>query len=492
MRSNRCGFPLFWALGLVPLLINMASAEEDTSLRLNQSIEQRSVERESELLKNEQGNTSLPTLVVNGREYTVEGDVNAMGRALYTAVQQKQWPAVLSLLNAYKALPGADAMLVAYAEGGVSRVQGNLAEAEAHYRQLLDLKQDFLPGQLELARVLFEDHKNVEAQSLFDHIHQGLSPERERTSGVRNTVDTFLQALDERDSWQGKIAFGPSYDDNLNRSSESYTCLIPAQGGGCFFDRKVPDAISAPGLNYEATLEKNISLAGHHNLFVRGLAFGDSYQDYHEYNESSLTASGGYRYRSARHMMSIAPQFEQRYYGNRALYQAWGARAEWMRYVSRKTALRLEGDFKELDYRPEFAHYDGTMSSLFATAWHAVNTQWSVFGGVDLVDRHSKEAVYAYEQVGARVGVSRRFQSGFSAVLFSAFRLREHDEFSALLEARRRDKEQNHTLILEAPRLAFAGFTPTLTLSHSRVSSNVDWLYSYSRNSVSLKLEHRF
>ena len=45
-------------------------------------------------------------------------------------------------------------MLVAYAEGGLARAVGDFDEAEARYRTLLDLQDDFLPGQLELARVL--------------------------------------------------------------------------------------------------------------------------------------------------------------------------------------------------------------------------------------------------------------------------------------------------------------------------------------------------
>lgn len=61
-----------------------------------------------------------------------------------------------------------------------------------------------------------------------------------------------------------------------------------------------------------------------------------------------------------------------------------------------------------------------------------------------------------------------------------------------MLGVRRDDDERNYTLIIKAKRLAFAGFTPLLSLRYNVVSSNVDWLYSYDRSTASLKLERSF
>ncbi|WP_404840911.1 surface lipoprotein assembly modifier [Alkalilimnicola ehrlichii] len=61
-----------------------------------------------------------------------------------------------------------------------------------------------------------------------------------------------------------------------------------------------------------------------------------------------------------------------------------------------------------------------------------------------------------------------------------------------MLEQRRRDEEQTYTLTLRAQRFSTLGLTPALSLRHQRVDSSVDWLYSYQRNTASLKLERRF
>ena len=83
-------------------------------------------------------------------------------------------------------------------------------------------------------------------------------------------------------------------------------------------------------------------------------------------------------------------------------------------------------------------------------------------------------------------------QSGLRTSLFSSLRHREYNDFNALLGSRRRDDESSHTLIVSAPRWALLGFTPNLTLKHTRVRSNVDWLYSYQRTQLSLRMEKLF
>ncbi|MGP9497152.1 surface lipoprotein assembly modifier [Pseudoalteromonas sp. AOP7-A1-14] len=47
-------------------------------------------------------------------------------------------------------------------------------------------------------------------------------------------------------------------------------------------------------------------------------------------------------------------------------------------------------------------------------------------------------------------------------------------------------------MIVSMPSLAVFSMTPVFTLNHITVNSNVDWLYSYDKNTVSLKFEKIF
>lgn len=484
--------PALALVGLLLLASCCAHADEDTRLRLEQGADYRAAQQERELLKDE-GVGERPTLTIDGRTYTVGRNANDVGRALYISIQQRQWPAMLYFLDEYLTLEDRDPMLVAYAQGVLARLQGRLDDSESHYRELLDRQPDFLLGRLELARVLFENRKDRESAELFQQIATTLDPADARTHGVVRSVDTFGQALARRQAWQGSIALGPTWSDNLNQSSESVTCLWMYEGV-CLFERSLPEAISAHGLEYELTLSKRVPLWNHHGLFFRALAYGQSYEEYGEYNQDTAIANLGYSYHDARNQYSLAPSFEFTRQGSDSLYGAWGLKGEWLHNLSAVTAFKLEAEHKKLRYRQEdYSRLDGASSTLFATAWRLLPGQWTLFGGFDLMDRSADGSeVESYRQGGIRLGLSKQFQAGFSATVFASFRHREYDAYSALFEARRRDDEQNYNLALRAPRLAVYGISPTLTLKHNRVRSNVDWLYSYDRNSVSLKLERQF
>ena len=66
------------------------------------------------------------------------------------------------------------------------------------------------------------------------------------------------------------------------------------------------------------------------------------------------------------------------------------------------------------------------------------------------------------------------------------------DKYAETFLARRHDFEQNYTLVVQMPRFEFYGMTPNLTYRYNHNKSNVDWLYSYDKHNISLKLEHRF
>ena len=437
------------------LLGSMAlqAADEDTNLRLNQRIEGNANDQEQELLEGELD--EQPSITLNGKTLTIDNNANDLGRALYLSLGHQQWQAANAFLQRYRALPDADPMLLAYADGMLARVRGEFAEAEAHFRHLLRLQPRFLPGQLELAR--------------------------------------FLAALEQRQGWQGSLNLGPTWSDNLNQSSESDTCLLATTLGACIVRRTLPEAVSAAGLDYEATLNRRIALQGHHGLYARALLYGYSYNNYSEYNESTLIANLGYSYRSARNQYSLAPSFETNRIGNEGMYSAWGARAEWLHHLSRGSAIKLEATYRSMRYHDALYRYnDGSSSALFATGWHVFSPRWTLFGGVDLTERRTDETVYGYQQGGIRLGAALTLQSGLRATLFSSFRHREYAEYSALLGDLRRDDETNHTLIVSAPRLAWQGITPSLSLKYTEVRSSIDWLYSYERSQVSLRFEKLF
>ncbi len=482
-------------LGLYVMIASARTqAQEQNDLRyiLDQRSQHQAVERERALLADEL-DAERPTITVDGKSYTVQHTANDVGRALYLSLQQKQWTAVRRFLDEYLTLPDRDPLLVHYAQGALKRSQGDYSSAEDEYRTLLALQPGFLPGRLELARVLFEDQQDLEAGRLLDAIAASLDASDPKTTGVRKSIATFQAALANRHHWSGSFAIGPAWNDNLNRSSAGTICLFYLSGS-CFVTRTTPDAIVSTGYDYDANLNKRLPLRGHHGLYLRSLLFGQGYYNNSTYNELTSITQAGYSYRSGRNSVSLAPALEYYAWGNKALYGAWGAHAEWSWTRSPRALLKLEGDWKDIRYRrADYArNYDGPVRSIYATYFRILGQRWTVFGGLDLVDSSAMQNANGYLQKGIRLGASLQWPDGFSSTLFGSRRWRGYDAYSALLGDRRDDREDNYTLIVKATRWSFAGFTPLLTLRYNKVKSNVDWLYSYDKNVVSMKLERTF
>jgi len=468
-------------------------ADLDTQLRIDQNIEHRSRAQEQLLLKDEDYQAQQhPKLIVDGKSYPVGHNANDLGRALYTSIKEKKWSAAVYFLTQYQTLANLDPLLLAYAKGALARIKGDMQTAIKEYRHLLTLNDQFLPGQLELARVLFEDHQDKEARAVFDKIAVHLNIDNPQHAGVNRSVTSFSKALDKRSDWAFSLSLGSIWRDNLNQSSQSETCLLSFQGQ-CIYTRTIPKAISARGVDYQLTASKALALKGHHGLYTRSLLYGQKFDEFPDYNQSTLNTQWGYRYQDLDDQIRLSPQYEISNYANKTLFSALGLHGEWTHKISRQTMFKFNADYKEMRYKQDnYQRYDGPSYSANATAWQGLDNNWTLFGGVDWLNRLAEDRPYAYRQIGARIGVSKNYSNKISTTLFGSVRQQTYHAFSNILGERRKDRTKNITLVVKAPGLSVQGFVPSLTLKHSDTRSNVDWLYSQRSNEIILKLEKSF
>lgn len=466
--------------------LGQAQTVEDNQLRLNQSGQRRSASRDRALLED------TDTLTVDGRDYSVAHTVSEIGQAIYIALGRQQWPDVQRFLRRYASMPGADPMLLHYARGGLARHKGHLRQAEREYRALLALQPDFLPGQLELARVLFENQRDQAAATQFRQIAAAL-PSTAKADGIRHTVQLFLQALRRRHSWQGSFALGPGYNDNINQAQASQTCLWIDGAGNCIIHRRMPAAIAATGLDIEASLFRQQPLSGPHNIYLRSLLMGSLYPGHTRYHQLNSLNQIGYQYRSGHDTWMLAPSFDTGSYGSGLLYRAWGLHGEWSHGFASSWLLKLEADHKRFRY-PMFGYrdFDGHLEDGFVTVSRAVGQHWLLLGGLDLVDKQARDPAQGFMQRGARLGAVYSLENQFSLYLMASVRERDYAAFNPMLAQRRHDLERNLILIASLPRWSLFGIYPSLVAQISEIRSNVDWLYSYQRRQISLRLQRPF
>lgn len=427
------------------------------------------------------------------RPIRVSDNVDDVGKALYVAVGRRQWVDVRRFLVAYERYPDHDRLLALHAKGALARHDGKLGLAERYYRELVSLKADFIPGELELARILFESRKDREARRAFEAVREMLVAQGDQSRRILPTVDAFLAALRQRRSWQGTFAIGPGYSSNLNQSSASYTCLLATTDGVCLFERKVPDPIKAMGINFEAAVGRSVPLAGHHGLRASALLFGDIYPTEHDYSQATLITRLGYQYQSSRDTLSLSPSFDVGTFGSSVLYDAWGANADWRHVVTPNVLLRVEANYRDYHYRQRsFKSQDGLLVDASLTAFYVPSPSWTLFAGPDFAAKDTPAIADAYRQWGGRLGVSKSFGKSASLLVIGSCRRRENRAYSALFDAKRREDQLNATAIARIPALRFANLVPEIVVQHSRIESNIDWLYSYKRTTASVRLSYAF
>lgn len=464
----------------------------DTRLRLDQCAEQRNAEAETRL-RDAIDRADTSGIEIDGRTYAVAGNASEMGAALYISIMRRRWADVRRFLPAYRTLPGREEGLILYAEGGLAREAGDMTGAERAYRALVAAQPDFLPGRLELARVLFLDRQDREAERAFAELRAALPAQGDKAAGVLRTVDTFLAALRKRRGVQGMVSLGPEYSSNLNQSSASYTCFIPGEAGNCLFDRRMTDPIAALGINIEGNAMLRLPLARHDGIGGRALLFGDLFPGKGRFSQTSLSLYTGYDRRTARTGWVLAPSFDLGTLGAQHLYDAVGVHGEYSRSLDARTLVRFEANGRDFTYRRDgYRAYDGRQADAWLTVFHTFPHRWTLFGGPDMVDKQARDRVNAFRQYGVRIGLDRPLGDAVDLLLTAALRHRDYGAFSPMLGAQRRDVEQNYSLLARCPGLRIAGLSPSLLLQRSRVESDVDWLYSYRRTSVSLRIDHVF
>ncbi|MBP6115506.1 MAG: DUF560 domain-containing protein [Neisseriaceae bacterium] len=473
-------------------LMQSARADEDTSRRLRQSL-QLSTEQKTQSVLVPEASTlgeGVEGMVINGQLFSIDANVNDMGKAIYLGINHQLWADVQRLLPKYQALVGHDLALVGFAQAALARAEGDYPAAIAGYRQLLQRQPDFLRVQLELGRTLYENHQNTEAQAWFQQIELPAD-----APGLQENVAGYVDALAVREAWHGSVAIGPVHNSNLNQSTASVSYFPVYEGDELLghIERRMPSPVADQGLAYEASLSKQKNLSGQHGLMLRGLLYGNEYATESSYSDSTASVYGGYQYRTARTTLAVAPLFEFNWQNHQALYKALGAKIEWQYALSPKALVNVDAERKRLAYHNgDYAHNNGWQSALFVTGTYALPKNWLVFGGLDWLRKNAAEGVNAYHQQGARLGVAKSFNAGVETVFFAAWRHKQYDAYSQVLAAKRSDHEQTYTAIVKMPKWRIAGMTPSFLLRHNRVSSNVGWLYAYRKNEVSLKLEKYF
>ncbi|PHM66155.1 hypothetical protein Xsto_01380 [Xenorhabdus stockiae] len=466
-------------------------ADEDTSRKIWQEAQHNQQENENNLITPDPvfSNDGSSLITLNGQKFQVENNLHDIGLALFLAINHRQWPDVRRFLTAYQKLSDHDVLLVNFAQGGLARFDGHLDLSAHYYQQILNQQPDFPRIKLELARVYFEDYKNHESERLFTELNE----KKQLSEAVLKNINSYLEAIALRNSWRGSFSAGYAYNNNVNMSSDQDATFLGFTPDGSIVKRQIEKAVKAWGMSYDATLSRRHQLSGYHSLVIRGLIYGENYRNYQDGNENTIQLASGYSYKSKNHDISFSPLFEYKQLAGDRFYHAAGIKTEWRWGITTQTALNIELEHKLLRHQHDYRKKDGGLTSSFLSLSHTIGKDFVLFGGGDWIYRGNDQyPVDRYQQWGIRAGVGGQIYHGINGLLSATLRDRHFGAYNPMLNAKRHDTEQIYTATIKVPAAEIMGMTPSVTFRHRRNHSNVDWLYSYKKNEVLLRLEKFF
>lgn len=389
------------------------------------------------------------------------------------AVIDRRWDMLADLLALYRTLPAADTTLVRYAEGALMRSQNRHDEAVQRYRQIVAEHPDLDYVRLDLGLMLAEDKQYQEAaQELAVVAKADVAPP------VRRLAEQVQKNLAETQSWQPSVDFQYAQTDNVNQASDRET--IEWNGRQW---RKTADSLpkSAHGFRYGVGVAREKNLGGHHFLYTHFNADGVHYWDNQDFNEQSLSAAAGYKWRNAAQTWGLVPFAEQNWLGGSRYNRLAGIKAEHSRRLSNRWQLALNGSFYQKRYRQHQTaeRYDSNTLSTGATGIYQVSPDWAVYGGADWSGENTRERELASDRYGLRIGSAKTFANGLGlrANLHYARRLFKK-EGSLVYLFKRQDNEYLADASLWHKALSYKGLTPKLNLRYLRIDSNMPGFYS--------------
>ncbi|WP_288063519.1 porin family protein [Rodentibacter caecimuris] len=462
-----------------------ANVQEQEALRLWRQHSQQSAQQQQEQRINSEQSENEITL--EGESFNVENNVEAVGQALYIALNRQLWQYAEKFLAQYENFPDHQDQLVWFVKGALARERGDLVEAEQYYRALLQSEPDFLRGQLDLARILFENKKNTESTALFQQLAAQPLPD-----GVQLTIHDYQQALQERESWQHSLTIGYQYHQNINQSSQKEVCLLYKEDQ-CLINRRSPQALNAHGWRYDFNTQRRLSLTGNHGFMFYLNSYGQFYPKQGDYNENTVKTYGGYSFRHAKTDITVAPLLEYNTFGNHRYYHGWGGHFEWTQTISPRHSWNLQFEHKKLQYSQHYSTFNkADISSLFGTWYYLFMPQTTLFGGIDWSSRRTADNTQSYRMQGIRLGFNYQFDFGLNTTFLALLRQYKYQDYHAALELTRQDKQQIYLAVLKMPSWNFKGITPNFVLKHTRNRSNADYVYSYKQSEIQLNFEWIF
>lgn len=396
------------------------------------------------------------------------------------------------LIELYQYAPHFNKHLAQFAQGRIAFLEQNYYEAIRFYRQVLSENPELNPVRIELAIALFHQRQDSAARTQFEKA----KVEKDLPDGSLLVINNYLQALDERQSWE--IDFAAHYIRDKNVNYAANVNYVPLSNRAVL--TKSPKMLpqSAHGVGYFFAVSRDLNLFDSHYFLFGNRAWGKEYWDNHEYDDILNRTFLGYAYKNASHIIKVKPFYERRWYGNHRYRWNNGVQAEYDFHFNPHWQLAYSAEFEKQHYFIE-KELNGHLTQLTPTLIFQPNTRQFFYIGGDWINEKTQVRQYGSKSKGLRLGWGQDWGKGISSQIDVSFIKRNYKDVAKLgnldilsFNKNRKDHIYSLNLLVWKRDWHFGGITPKLQFTWKKQISNIPQMYSYQQKNINLIFEKSF
>ena len=418
-----------------------------------------------------------PTTPINIAQYTNLDD------QISQAIIGKDWLNLETYLKEYHQAKEYDHILYSYGLGALYRHQGKLKEAIQQYQQITKNNPMLYYPKFDLAMMLFEDKRYIEAKRELESVKPFLNIQ------LQKLIDKVLLEINKSQKWQPNLNFSYEKTDNVNQSSKVETITL----NGAEFAR-TQDSLpqKAQGIDYTLGISREVNFIKNSYLSYNVNLDGISYWDNKEYSEQTFSSSIGYVYKDIHQSWGILPFVQQNTLGNSRYSFNYGTSLNYSRELLDKLRFLISSTYIQKKYKNlNIAnHFNGENTSETALLLYQLKSNILLYNGIEAMQDHLSDKSESSTKAGIRSGFLY-LSKPINIRTNLRYAKRNFKEKNIWYKEKREDNEYEINIAMWHQQWQWYGFTPKLNYKYQKIDSNLP-LYKRSNNSWFITINKNF
>lgn len=357
-----------------------------------------------------------------------------------------------------------------FVDGMTSYAARDYRHAEAMFRRILDRDPSLLRVRLELARTLFMEKKDEQAD-----YHFRLAAAENPPAPVARNIMLFREAIRARRSWRFNFEVGFAPDSNINSATDKQTVDIY---GLPFRLDPTARARSGTGTFIGGDASVRLDRFGKVPIYVGAYGRWLRYRDHH-FDDAYAGAEAGPEFQVGGGRLRTTATALRRWYGRRPLVSSFGAHFDYEKLVGDKWTLGGTLLVRHNDYARR-ADVDGWDGEARALANRPLGPTTLGFGYVSIERNWAIDPGQAFWRESLGVGILKEIGWGLRPQLAIDLARQVGDGPLAPFNKKRRDWLLQGSFSIYKRDWNVGGFAPSLSLTITRNYSTLS-LYKERR-----------